>query len=62
MASKRALELAAQIWCDPRVSDRDFDPGLAEVIAEFIDEHLIFLTNGEAEQFVKALENSDVTK
>ena len=62
MASKRAKELAAQLWCDPRVADREFDPELAEVIAEFIDQHMIFLSNGEAEQFMKALENNDVAK
>ena len=58
MASKRTKELAAQLWCDPRVADREFDPELAEVIAEFLDEHFIHLTNGDAERFMKALDNN----
>ena len=28
------LEMAAQIWCDPRVKDREMDAELATVIAE----------------------------
>ena len=31
---KKCREIAAQIWCDPRVSDREMDAELAEVIAE----------------------------
>ena len=29
-----ARGLAAQCWCDPRVSDREMDADLAEVFAE----------------------------
>ena len=31
---KLALEIAAQCWCDPRVSDREMDSELATVFAE----------------------------
>lgn len=33
---KWALELAAQVWCDPRVQDRVMDPEMAKVIANTI--------------------------
>lgn len=31
-----ALELAAQVWCDPQLEDRVMDPEMAEVIANTI--------------------------
>lgn len=36
-ASESSLHLAAQAWCDPRVSDREMDPDLATVFAEILD-------------------------
>jgi len=38
--TKKALEVAAQLWCDPRVEDRVMDPEFAIVIAEKIDEYI----------------------
>jgi hypothetical protein len=35
-----ARERAAQCWCDERVSERTFDPELAEVFAEVIVEYM----------------------
>jgi hypothetical protein len=39
MPTTHARELAAQLYCDPRVSDRVLDPDLCEVIAERFDEY-----------------------
>lgn len=37
MTDPKALEIAAQCWCDPRVSDRVMDPELATVFAEKLE-------------------------
>jgi len=34
MTKEQAIEKAAQLWCDPRVSNRVMDPEFCEVIAE----------------------------
>jgi len=41
--STKSVEVAAQLWCDPRVEDRVMDPVLAAVIAEKIDEYIYAL-------------------
>lgn len=40
MPTKKALYVAAQCWCDPRVSDRTMDSDMAVVFAEVIDEYI----------------------
>jgi hypothetical protein len=37
---KAALEIAAQIWCDPRCSDSVMDPNLCRVFAERLKPYL----------------------
>ena len=37
-ASETSLYLAAQVWCDDRVSDRQMDAELAMVFAETLDQ------------------------
>lgn len=51
MASSQARMIAAQCWCDDRVSDRVMDVKLAEVFAEQIDEYL------EALQWISGAED-----
>ena len=58
MASNRALVLVSQMWRDPRVADKEFDPELAEVIAEFFDERMVFITSDDVEKFNKELEKA----
>ena len=40
MLSSKAIAVAAQCWCDPRVSDREMDVELAKVFAEQIDKYI----------------------
>ena len=40
MPTQKAIYVAAQCWCDPRVSDRTMDSELAMVFAEVIDEYI----------------------
>jgi len=41
MASQKAMEIAARCWCAKGVTDRIFDPELAEVFADCLDKLLI---------------------
>ena len=40
MPSTKAIEVAAQCWCDPRTSNRSMDVELATVFAEQIDRYI----------------------
>lgn len=40
MCSEKAIQVAAQCWCDPRTSDRVMDSELATVFAEKIDAYI----------------------
>lgn len=44
---RTAIEIAAQIWCDPRCSDIEMDTRLAEVFAEEIQKLLDYLKTWE---------------
>jgi hypothetical protein len=43
MTKSFARGIAAQCWCDPRVSDREMDSELAEVFAEKLEEYIYAL-------------------
>lgn len=40
MPSEKAIEIAAQCWCDPRTEDRTMDVELAMVFAEQLDKYI----------------------
>ena len=40
MPSRKATEIVAQCWCDPRVADLEIDVKLGAVFAEKIDEYI----------------------
>lgn len=40
MPSKKAIEVAAQIWCEPCTETNSFDPEVAMVVARKIDEYI----------------------
>ena len=51
MASKQALDIAAKLWRNPTIIDKDVDPALAKVIADKIDQYLdaLFWCGGSAD-------------
>ena len=57
MTKEQAIQKAAQLWCDPRVSNRVMDPEFCEVIAEALTASSVKVPSDE--EILNAMEDAE---